>query len=234
MRSNNKAIEAAKAVNDVIDAIITASSMGTIKDKCFIGVIGYNSDNIAPIVGGPLSHMDENPLKKVTVNGLEMPVWVEPKASGTTPMATAVEQACSMVEQWIEDHPHCFPPIVINITDGEPDDFDEKTGNAPETRQQVERLMALRTSDGNALFFNAKISGTELVDKVEYPVSESELADGYAKFLFNISSVIHSSLILLAREDGLKVRQGARAMVFNADEKTLSKFLQFGSINAQT
>jgi len=51
-----------------------------------------------------------------------MRVFVEPTASNGTPMAEAFKQAYTGVEKFISNHRDSFPPVVINITDGEPND----------------------------------------------------------------------------------------------------------------
>jgi hypothetical protein len=54
--------------------------------------------------------------------------------------AAPLFQAKSILENWLSQHPDCFPPIVINITDGDP------TNAADEIRK-------LKNSDGEVLLF---------------------------------------------------------------------------------
>jgi hypothetical protein len=40
------------------------------------------------------------------------------KAQGKTPMCAALRAAQGVLSGFVSQHPTCFPPIVINITDG--------------------------------------------------------------------------------------------------------------------
>jgi len=65
-------------------------------------------------------------------------------------MCQALAQAKTIVQNWISQHPSCFPPIVINITDGEATD-----GNPSDAANEI---MGLASSDGNVLLFNVHLS----------------------------------------------------------------------------
>jgi hypothetical protein len=39
-------------------------------------------------------------------------------------MCGALGQAQTVVQSWLSQHPDCFPPVVIHITDGESTDGD--------------------------------------------------------------------------------------------------------------
>ena len=51
-------------------------------------------------------------------------MWLEPKAAGKTPMCEAFQAAHEVIGGFVAEHPACFPPIVINITDGMATDGD--------------------------------------------------------------------------------------------------------------
>jgi uncharacterized protein YegL len=241
MADSRKADIAAAAVNEVIYEIMLASRAGAqIKDRCFIGVIGYG-ETIAPVVGGDISQVAANPIRTELVDKLipdgdhghisvetEMYVWVEPKAQNGTPMAEALEKAYSLTETWIGNNPDSFPPIVINITDGEPNDFDKENSTAAKTTAAAARLMELGTTDGKLLLFNAHISGTA-VTEIQLPNSDAQIDNPYAKLLFSISSVLPGRLLEEAIKGGLAPEPGARGFVFNAGADTLIKLLTFGS-----
>src|SRR5438445_8511671 len=55
---------------------------------------------------------------------VKFPVWFDPYSKGGTPMCAALKEATRIVETWCQEHPKGFPPIVINITDGEATDGD--------------------------------------------------------------------------------------------------------------
>ncbi|HEY0021745.1 MAG TPA: vWA domain-containing protein [Longimicrobium sp.] len=230
-----KSAAAALAVNRVIYEIQEASQAGEyIKDRCMVGVIGYGA-RVVPIAAGMISELAAQPkrveqLQKKIGDGagglveiqIEMPVWVDPVSENGTPMAEAFGVAHDLLlKSWIPAHPDSFPPVVINITDGEPNDMDA-------ARAQARRLMQLRTSDGNLLLFNAHISSKHSVE-ARLPHSPTQLPDKYANFLFDISSPLPDTLMGEAEKVGFSPQTGARAYVFNAGPETLIKLLTFGS-----
>lgn len=242
-RDNRKCRLAAQAVNRLIYNIGLACRDGEeIRNRCFVGVLGYGQE-VKPVVGGDIPQVYESPLrventKRMVSDGagglvevsFEMPIWVEPTARNGTPMARALDQAHGLVSQWLSAHMDSFPPVVINITDGEPDDYDRRAGTAPDTRAAAERLMQLSTSEGGRLLlFNAHFSGARSPAEVILPAAADRLSDPYAKLLFSISCTLPASLVDQARLVGLAPQPGARGCVFNATAETLIKLLVFGS-----
>ncbi|MFM5888646.1 MAG: hypothetical protein ACKOQS_10220, partial [Dolichospermum sp.] len=127
--------------------------------------------------------------------------------------------------KFISNNPNSFPPIVINITDGVPDDLKSATAEA-------KKLAQLKTADGNVIIMNAHIS-TASAGKIELPNSNSGFSsDQFANFLFDISSVLPENLANRAKEVGFNVQPGSRGFVFNADAETLIRILNFGSLGA--
>src|SRR2546427_8925328 len=53
---------------------------------------------------------------------VKFPVWFDPYWKGGTPMCAALKEATEITQTWCQEHPNGFPPIVINITDGEATD----------------------------------------------------------------------------------------------------------------
>ncbi len=128
--------------------------------------------------------------------------------------------ARATVEPWVADHPASFPPIVINITDGDATD-----GNpvAP-----AEGLRKLATDDGQTLLFNLHLSDNP-GPPVTYPESEETLADDFARRLFRMSSVLPGYMRDAARGEGYPVGAQSRGFVFNADIVEVIKFLDIGT-----
>ena len=228
---------AALAVNRVIYEIAEASSDGEgIKDRCFIGVIGYGvkSTGVDLILGDMISNIAENPLrvekikKKISdgAGGLieideDFPIWVEPKADWGTPMDSAFKRASQLTQEWCKEHPDSFPPLVINITDGEPNDIDG-------AKREAENLVSLSNNDGNVLLLNAHIANG-LSDPIKLPSDVTVLSDSLAQFLFEISSVLPDVLLGEAQKVGFNTVSGAKGMVYNADAEVLIRLLNFGS-----
>jgi len=231
-----KAEHAALAVNRLIYEIQEASQSGsTIKPRCMMGVVGYGAQ-VGPVANGMIDDLAANPkrvdrIRKKESDGagglvevdFNMPIWVDPVAENGTPMAEAFTEAHRVLSSaWLPSHPDSFPPIVINITDGVPND--KKAAEA-----QARTLMSLQTSDGNLLLFNVHISDNKQAAETALPSSGSALADDYARFLFEISSPLPDSLLAEAAKVGFNPQPGARGFVFNATPESLIKLLTFGS-----
>ena len=241
-----KAEEVADAINRILQNLsIKCAKEEGIRDYFEIGVIGYGGENISSHVcsafGGALSGRDlikiselaqsparlEKRTKKVSdgAGGLveqevRFPVWFDPKSIGGTPMCKAMELAHKILSDWVAQHQLSYPPILINITDGESTDGDPT--------QVAESIKHLGTGDGNVNLFNVHIS-SQKSSPVEYPDTDSGLPDQYAKLLFNISSALPNHMQNIARQEGLKVTDGSRGFVFNADIVSLIRFLDIGT-----
>ena len=142
-------------------------------------------------------------------------------ASGTTPMNQALAQAKSVIETWLSQHPDCFPPIVINITDGEATDGDPSNA--------AEEIRRLKSNDGDVLLFNIHLSSQKGQQAIEYPASDTGLPDPYAHQLFRMSSVLPSQMAANASREGSSAGEGARGFVFNAEMQEVIKALDIGT-----
>lgn len=237
----SKAVEAARVVNRFLEelAIKCAKAEG-IYDYYEVAVFGYGR-GVASALGGslasgemhPVSQIADFPLrldrvtKKVSdgAGGLvdqvvEVPVWVEPQANGMTPMCQALGQAHRLLEGWIANHADSYPPTVINITDGEANDGDP-VGPA-------QSLQSLSTSDGSALIFNCHIS-SQRGQQVYFPASDEGLVDGFARQLFEMSSVMPPIQLEAARSEGFVVSPSSRGFVFNGSVEDLIRFIDIGT-----
>jgi hypothetical protein len=236
-----KADGVADAVNRLLqNLVIKCAKSEGVRDYYYAGVIGYGSKVDVAFSGAlagkelvAISEIADNPArveertKKIDdgAGGLvdqtvKFPVWFDAIARGGTPMCGALDRARTILDGWVTDHPEGFPPIVINITDGESTDGDP-TGAA-------ERLRALQGSDGNVLLFNAHISSHQ-ASPIEFPDDESTLPDEYAKLLFRISSELPRYMQSAARGEGYAISDGARGFVFNADMVSVIRFLDIGT-----
>jgi hypothetical protein len=135
-------------------------------------------------------------------------------------MCAALRRARSILEPWVLEHPDSFPPIIINITDGESTDGDPST--------EAFSLRSLSTRDGNALFFNVHIS-SRAGSPIELPSDASALPDDYAKTLFHASSVLAPAMISQARLEGMPVTDQSRGFVYNAAIENVIQFLVIGT-----
>lgn len=214
---STKMAVAAEAVNRCIsDIIIMCMSGVKIKDRCHIVVIGYGAATKILVAGRP-GALSQSMKRRDT----DPPVWVEAEADNGTPMNAAFDEAARVINAWTAQCPDNFPPIVINITDGVPNDV-------AATVTAAEGVLATGTSDGATLLLNAHISDAGAAE-IKLPSDESTLSDSYARLLFGISSVLPPKIHEAAASAGFTPGPNARGFVMNAKVDTLVKLLVFGT-----
>jgi hypothetical protein len=145
-------------------------------------------------------------------------VWVDPVANGGTPMLEAMRAARTVIERWARHHQDSYPPIVINITDGEP--YKDPTSAA-------RALSDISTADGSSLLYNIHLSGAAET-AISFPALPTMLPDKFARLLFDISSPLPDKIGQELRAD-YRVEPGARGFIFNSDPALLVKFLEVGT-----
>lgn len=225
---NKKKDELVTAINGWLQNMTIRSTGGEgIRDYVDIGVIGYRTDADAnPIIESPLGgaltgremvsivDIGNNParletktkqffdedLGELVETQVEVPVWVEPKAEGGTPMCNALYRAYELVDKWIQEHPRSFPPVVIHISDGESQDGDPLP--------YAEPLRGLATEDGNVLLFNCHLSETP-GDPFLFPASGEILPNDLARVLFKMSSELPEKMYQSAVAEGFELQPGA-------------------------
>jgi hypothetical protein len=219
----SKAQGAADAVNKILQNLVVKCARDEgVRDFFDVGVIGYGASELA---NAPL-RIDERTKKTddgaggLVEQSVRFPVWFEAVSNNGTPMSAALSKGTAIVQQWLTSHPDSFPPIVLNITDGESTDGDP-SGAAEETRK-------LASSDGNVLLFNIHLSSSRGTP-VEFPDAEAALPDRFAQQLFRMSSVLPDPTRDAAQQEGFRVSSGTRGFSFNADMVALIKFLDIGT-----
>ncbi|SDO17413.1 hypothetical protein SAMN04487897_109100 [Paenibacillus sp. yr247] len=239
--ANSKAQSVADAINRLLqNLIIKCAKSEGIRDYYHVGVIGYGNHVGAAFSGSlsgkelvPISEIANNPFrieertKKVPdgAGGLvdqtvKFPIWFDPTASGGTPMCNAMAKAKSILTQWLSEHPNCFPPVVIHITDGESTDGDPSLA--------MQELRELFSNDGNVLLFNLHISNS--ADKIIFPESSDKLPDEYSKMLFGGASYLTPFMRSVAnQEHELSLSDGAKGFVLNADLTLVIQALDIGT-----
>ncbi|MGW4370774.1 VWA domain-containing protein [Nocardia takedensis] len=238
----SKAQALAEAVNTTLNNAVALCSKGTerIYDYFEVCVLGYGVDVGFELPGASASHpvltigdlgrgpmrVEKRPSLTVDYSGRQVqvenpfPVWVEPFADGMTPMTGAFRAAEPIVAAWCDDHPTSYPPLVVNITDGESTDGDPTVA--------AKRIAALGTEDGAALIFNVHLSGTEQ-RSFAYPSRSSALPDSNADMLFGMSSPLPPTMFAAAQAGGARLEQGARGFLYNADATSVFNFLDLGT-----
>jgi hypothetical protein len=246
--SNRKVDELVTAINAWLQNLsISCAKAEGFKDFFDIAIIGYGTDEsanpiIEPALVGPLagkelvtiSEIANNPARVETVTAfmqdeatgemLEMPqqvpVWIDPVTRGATPICSAIVKACEIIDNWIPQHQQSFPPIVINITDGESSEGDPIP--------YADTLKQRATDDGNVLFFNCCLSATPS-DPFLFKGNGELMPDQFARTLFLMSSVLPEPIVEKARAAGQELEPNARGMAYNADMVSLIKFLDLGT-----
>jgi hypothetical protein len=241
-----KAAGVADAVNRLLQNLVLkcAKSEG-IRDYFHVGVIGYGA-RVASALGGalagqtlvPVSAVANSPLRveqrtrkvddgagSLVEQAFKFPVWFEPVAVGRTPMCQALATANQYLEAFLKRYPDCYPPLVINITDGMATDGDP--------RPAATSVQLLSSSDGNVLLFNAHVSA-RTAHPIEFPRTEDGLPDNFARLLFRMSSPLPPRLVEAAKVEGFLADHDTRGFVFNADLVSVIRFLDIGTRVAQT
>jgi hypothetical protein len=236
-QGKTKAEAVAESINHLLYSLVLRCVWGqSVLDRFHVGVVGYGV-NVGPALGGalngrelvPISDVARNPLRveqRVQVNedGMQQmvrsPVWFEPTGDGKTPMCATLNRAGTMLAGFLADHPDAYPPVVINITDGDATDGDPE---AP-----AGRLKQLSSTDGNVLLFNVHISEKDSTP-VEFPDNEAYLADPLARRLFRMSSPLPAAMWPTARQAGLAVSPNTRGFVYNANLAAVIRSLDIGT-----
>lgn len=239
--TRKKADGVADAINKLLqNLVIKCAKEEGVRDYYNVGVIGYGH-HVGPAFAGALSGRELVPVSDIAnqparieertkkiddgAGGLvdqtiKFPIWFDAIANGGTPMCGAFTKAQGILSNWLAQHPDSFPPIVINITDGESTDGDPTSA--------ATAIKGLSSSDGNVLLFNLHLSSSRATP-VEFPDNESGLADQYAQLLFRISSTLPDYMRSIAQQEGFPVSDGTRGFVFNADIVSVIRFLDIGT-----
>lgn len=236
-----------EALADVINRmlqqlVIKCAKSEGVRDYYNAGVIGYGANGVGAAFSGnlsgknlvPISEIANHPArievrtKKISdgAGGLvdtsvKFPIWFDPIANGGTPMTEAFKQANSIISDWLNKNPNCFPPVVIHITDGESTDGDPM--------EEMKKLTAISSSDGNVILFNLHTNARS-TNPISFPGIEIQLPDQYAEMLFNGASLLPSFMRDVAsKEFNLKLSDGAKAFVMNGDIDLIITAIEIGT-----
>jgi uncharacterized protein YegL len=238
----SKAEGVAEAVNRLLQTLVARCAKGQhVLDRYYVGVIGYGGevrlgfsiDALAGEVLQPISRIGGSPLHIENrmhrlpdgaggwrEQKIMFPVWLEPRAQGKTPMCAALRAARDVLGGFLGRYPKCFPPIVINVTDGAATDGDFE----PEALA----LWNLGSSDGKVLLCNIHLSARG-EKPILFPSDNLGLPDDYARRLFSMSSPLPPPMLRQARIQETTLAEGARGFAFNADLASVVMFLDIGT-----
>ena len=236
-----KADKVADVINKFLqNLVIKCGKNEGVRNYFHVGVLGYGA-NVGPAFGGSIANRDLVPISEIAdfparieerakkvddgAGGLvetkvKFPIWFDAVANGGTPMCQALGQAQKVISDWTTKNPTCFPPIVINVTDGESTDGDPSTA--------ADAIKGLATTDGNVLLFNAHVS-SDASPTVLFPDAETSLPNDWSKLLFRMSSTLTDTMVGGARQEGITVSAASKGFVFNANLEALINFIDIGT-----
>ena len=252
-RPTTKAEAVASVANGLLFELIErARRSDGVRNYYDIAVLGYSGDDeVSSLLPGDRDTLSVTELAAVrpdirretvecrlpdggiALRELPVPVWIEPRAAGQTPMCEALRRIRDLAAAWSADpsHAESFPPIVFNITDGEATDCDEE-----ELRAVAEEIKALRTADGNVLVVNIHIAAADTSAATFFPSEEEpRYPNRYAALLYDCSSVMPAVF-----DEAIRAAKGPgavppfRGVSYNASADELVAMLNIGSISVKT
>ena len=154
--------------------------------------------------------------------------WVEPLAEGNTPMYEALLHARNLVEEWCEQEQNqeSFPPIVINITDGEPTDCTDN-----DLLDVCTLIKRTATANGNTLLINIHICSNNNLQSTIFPMPEElTRASDKVRLLADCSSTMPQALDTAIHElKGLGAMPPYIGLGYNATVVELLSMINIGS-----
>lgn len=236
--------------NQINELVLRCVKMGDTRHYYDIAVIGYGDDAAygwkGALAGRDFVSPEElknHPFMKIItrkevqtrkgkqIKEVEQVQWLEPVAAGRYTRAhKAFELAKDLLNKWMEEHhdKDCYPPTIINITDGE---FNGVLNPREVNMELTNELKSMFTNDGNVLLWNIHIT-PESQGKVLLPIDKGELkgVDKYSEWLYDMSSLLptrYNDQVSVLRGDASAERHVAMAM--NTDMSTLIQLMDIGT-----
>jgi uncharacterized protein YegL len=237
--SRPKSNVAASAINQTIETLIERCRRGaSIIEKADVGVIGYGAQTRYELIDGiaalneSFTRIETQDTEVSTPSGrqtlaVEHKIWIEPRHENSTPMAEALDMAATKLREWVDKYPDAPPPVVINVTDGIPNDLQNR-GDGSATRAAAARLRTLGADVELCLLLCVHIA-TDSATPILFPAQRSDVNGRYQQLLFDISSVLPTELFSLAKNKGLAVTAGSKLLAINSSPNDLLRVLDFGS-----
>lgn len=199
---------------------------GDLEDKIFVSP--------AELKENPTGNQGEIEVERRTFKGVSLikipvPYWFAPIAKSATPMGNAIDLCAEILEEWTADHQNSFPPIVINISDGEQTDCDND-----ELIEKAFTLKQTKTLYGNTLLFNIHITDDDDTEEVVFPIKSNELPNNEnSKTLFDMSSnlpeIFNKRIALEIKKTDYSTNINYVAMGYQASLAQFVKFLDIGT-----
>ncbi len=256
--SKSKAEMVALYVNNAINELINACQKTEAEPRHYfdIAVIGYGQQSeeaqllwegnlagktfVSPaeLKQNPTGNNGEIEVVRRTFKGetkVKIPVvyWFSPVAKSLTPMGSAFDKCTEILQDWTNQHVTSFPPIVINITDGEQTDC-----KPDELLEKAYQLRQTQTHYGKTLLFNVHISAST-EQSVVFPESMDELPQNkQSRLLYDMSSMLplafKQRIATEVKKKDLREHTEYVAMTFQASVSDMIKCLDIGTKTIKT
>ena len=168
----------ARIVNEQInELVLRCVRLGETRHYYDIAVIGYGDDAAYGWKGAlegrsfvSPEELKNHPFTKIItrketrtrrgtlIKEVEEVQWIEPIAQGCyTRVHKAFKMAKELLDNWMKEHHEkdCYPPTIINITDGE---FNGISNPREVNTELANELKSMFTNDGNVLLWNIHIT----------------------------------------------------------------------------
>lgn len=232
------------ACNYLIDELMAlATRYDGLRDYYDIAIIGYSGDGIESLLPAEgfhsIAHLAtiapemrdytficKDAIEEDCSTTYSIRPWIDAKATGATPMFESLTVVADLVERWCNEpaNRQSFPPMVFNISDGEPTD-----ATIDEMISIAERIKSTSTKDGNTLLFNIHLGANTVQRPVTFPREYNYTSEcPHQNMLFRMSSILPKSLE--SAIEGQRAEQGPyRCVAFNASFGELMSILNIGS-----
>jgi len=150
-------------------------------------------------------------------------IWIDGVAgSPQASLSEAIDVAADFLEAWVASHRLAPAPYVVSLTDG--------TFTGPDPRKAVERLTSLSTLNGKTVVWTCQLTTDRGRKPVLFPNDAGLLGPATASSaLFQATSGFPTEAVsnLMMEFPEVSKLEGAKAAVFDADLRTLVRFLAF-------
>lgn len=219
----SKAAAVARITNSLLTELVDRSTRTDgVRNYYDVAVVGYSGDDVRMLLDEDgfvavdrlarrrpqtetLYSEETLPDGSAMLSGHSMHQWFLPQAAGKTPMYEALLRVRDLLAAWCarNENRASFPPVAINITDGEASDCTDD-----ELRRVCSQIRRLSTDDGAALLFNIHISTDSSSPAMVFPMpDEIARANPYARLLAECSSIMPEPF-----DEAVREFKGAGAM----------------------
>ncbi|PTX99869.1 hypothetical protein DB346_18845 [Verrucomicrobia bacterium LW23] len=201
-----------------------------VEDRASIIVVGYNNGEAAPLLGDTLVNTASAPIRmesdtyevqaedgSTQAQTFELPVYMEPVATGTTLAAPAFAVVQEAIAGWCQANQSSFPPVVIHIAAGIPEDLEA-------FKAEAAKLCGLSTTDGSLLLFHVVV-GAEGDADVLLPPDDTYVELPHAKGLADISSELPTYILAMVRKVGFMAEDKVRGALVPGGTAAFDYFL---------